>query len=142
MIRRAIEYICAYGHDLITAKHVTTFEFTKDNFLTNRGDCIIAVGAKGTKELSEDFKRLASTDSAKIAIRMEVDGINEVVVGQGSRELKFNHPTDMVVRKSSYICPRTLMIRSNKSASDLNREFINRLKNFKSTIKIVIIVEV
>ncbi len=141
MIRRATEYICANGHDLITAKHETTFEFTKDEFLTNRGDCIIAVGAKGTAELSENFKRLASINSAKITVKMEVDGINEMAVGQGNRELKFNHPTDMVVRKSSYICPRTLMIRSNKSALDLDREFIKRLKNSKAKINIVIIVE-
>lgn len=141
MIRRATEYICAHGHDLITAKHETTFEFTKDDFLTNRGDCIIAVGVKGTKELSEDFKRLASIDSAIITVRMEVDGINEIAVGQGKRELKFNHPTDMVARKSSYICPRTLMIRSNKSASDFDREFIKRLRNSKSTVNIVIVVE-
>ena len=141
MIHRATEYVCAHGHDLITAKHETTFEFTKDDFLTNRGDCIIAVGAKGTQELSEDFKRLASIDSAKITVTMEVDGINEIAVGQGKRELKFNHPTDMVIRKSSYLCPRTLMIRSNKSASDLNRKFIKRLKNSKSTIDIIIIVE-
>jgi hypothetical protein len=141
MIHKVTEYICAHGHNLITGNHVTTFEFTKDDFLTTRGDCIIAVGAKGTKELSEDFKRLASIDSAKITVRMEVDGINEIAVGQGNRELKFNHPTDMVARKSSYICPRTLMIRSNKSASDLDREFIERLKNSKSTISIVIEVE-
>ncbi|MFC1507100.1 hypothetical protein A3K80_05900 [Candidatus Bathyarchaeota archaeon RBG_13_38_9] len=141
MIRRATEYVCAHGHDLITANHETTFEFTKDDFLTNRGDCIIAVGAKGTKEFSEDFKRLASIDSAIITVKMEVDGINEIAVGQGNRELKFNHPTDMVARKSSYICPRTLMIRSNKSASDLDREFIKRLKNSKSIIHIVIVVE-
>lgn len=142
MVRRATEYICAHGHDLITAKHETTFEFTKDDFLTNRGDCIIAVGAKGTKELSEDFKRLASIDLAKITISMEVDGITEMTIGQGNRKLKFDHPTDMVARKSSYICPRTLMIRSNKSASDLDSKFIDRLKNSKSTINIVIMVEV
>ena len=60
MIHKATEYICAHGHNLITGNHETTFEFTKDDSLTTRGDCIIAVGAKGTKELSEDFKRLAS----------------------------------------------------------------------------------
>ena len=141
MIRRVTENICARGHNLITAKHETTFEFTKDDYLTKRGDCIISVGAKGTKELSEDFKKLASIDSAKITIMMEVDGINEIAVGQGNRELKFNHPTDMVVRKSSYICPRTLMIRSNKSASDLDPQFIKKLQDSKSKIKIVIIVE-
>ena len=141
MIRRVTENICARGHNLITAKHETTFEFTKDDYLTKRGDCIIAVGAKGTKELSEDFKKLASIDSAKITIRMEVDGINEIAFGQGNRELKFNHPTDMVVRKSSYICPRTLMIRSNKSASDLDPQFIKKLQNSKSKINIVIMVE-
>ena len=141
MIRRAVEYICANGHDLITARHETTFEFTKDESLTNRGDCIIAVGAKGTEGLSKNFKKLASIDSAKITIEMEVDGINEIAVGQGNRELKFNHPTDMVIRKSSYICPRTLMIRSNKSAIDLNHDFVNRLKNSKARINIVIMVE-
>ena len=72
MIRRATEYICAHGHDLITAKHETTFEFTKDVCLTRRGDCIIAVGAKGTKELSEDFKRLATIDSAMVTLGQEL----------------------------------------------------------------------
>jgi hypothetical protein len=142
MLHRANEYIRAYGHDLITAKHKTTFEFTKDVCLTHKGDCIIAVGAKGTKDLSEDFKRLAAIDSAKITINMEVDGISEMAVGQGSKELKFNHPTDMVARKSSYTCPRTLMIRSNKAASDFDYKFRKRLKNSKSTINITIVVEV
>ena len=141
MLRRANEYIRAHGHDLITAKHETTFEFTKDACLTHKGDCIIAVGAKGTKELSEDFKRLATIDSAKITISMEVDGISEIAVGQGSKELEFSHPTDMVARKSSYTCPRTLMIRSNKAASDFDYEFRKRLKNSKSTINIAIVVE-
>ena len=39
------EYIEAKGHPNISAKNKKTFEITKENWLTERGDCIVAVGA-------------------------------------------------------------------------------------------------
>ncbi|RLI33421.1 DUF371 domain-containing protein, partial [Candidatus Bathyarchaeota archaeon] len=38
------------------------------------------------------------------------------------------HPSDLVVRKSSYICPRTLMIHADKAAADLPRKMVEALK--------------
>ena len=40
-----------------------------------------------------------------------------------------SHPTDMVVRKSGYICGRTLAINADKAACDLSRALVEKLKN-------------
>ena len=39
----AIETLEAYGHRNIRATHRSTFELTKDDYLTHRGDCIIVL---------------------------------------------------------------------------------------------------
>ena len=56
----------AYGHPNITAKHKTTLEFTKDENLSLRGDCI--VGVKADFSLSEIKKFIKSLLSKKIKI--------------------------------------------------------------------------
>ncbi|MGB9674949.1 MAG: DUF371 domain-containing protein, partial [Nanopusillaceae archaeon] len=33
------------GHKLVKATHKSTLEITKDNFLTERGDCIIGINS-------------------------------------------------------------------------------------------------
>jgi hypothetical protein len=42
---RVEEFIEARGHKKIRGTHRTTFEFTKEAHLTERGDCIIGVRA-------------------------------------------------------------------------------------------------
>ena len=40
-----VEVVRARGHENVTAEHVSTLEFTSDDFLTPAGDCILAVEA-------------------------------------------------------------------------------------------------
>ncbi|MBS7655563.1 DUF371 domain-containing protein [Candidatus Bathyarchaeota archaeon] len=140
---RVYEYISAYGHKKILATHKSTFEITKDEKLSYKGNCIIAVRAdKSIFDLSKDFKELAKSNEALIKVELEADELKETVYGRGSENLSFLHPKDLVFRKSNYICDRTLMILANKAALDLSREFIEKLKNPNQKIKVTLIVEV
>ena len=142
MALRVVEEIRAYGHPNIRATHRSTLEITKEENLTPRGDCIIAIKAdKGLYELSNEFKKITRKDGSKIKLIIEVEGLKEEITGYGSSKLTLNHPTDIVCRKSSYTCSRTLMIKANKAAIDLNREIIKKLKNPDTPVKIILIAE-
>jgi len=125
-----VERVIVYGHENVTARHKTTVEVTKDLEISKGADCIIGVGGdKGISELSEEFKGLARNTKARIKAVFRAGGLEEVITGQGSPGLSFTHGTDMVLRKSDFICPRTLMIRADKACADLDREFVEKLKN-------------
>ena len=138
-----IEVVRARGHPNIRATHPTTFEITREEHLTPRGDCIIAVGAdKGARDLSEAFKEAARREEAEITITIEVPsrGLREVVRARGHPGLAFDHPTDMVIRKSDYVCGRTVAIRADKAARDLPRELVEALKD--PEVEIIVKLEV
>jgi hypothetical protein len=73
---------------------------------------------------------------------IEAGDIVEVVNAFGSVRLILTHPTDMVARKSNYICSRTLAIRADKAACDLSRRLVEKLKNQKQKVKITLTVNV
>jgi len=139
---KAIELISAHGHRNIQSTNKTTFEITKENHLTKRGDCIIAVDAtKGATDLSQKFKTAASSQASQITIKIEVDGEEETVTARGNPRLSFTHHTDLVVRKSDYVCSRTLAIRADKAACDLSRKLVRKLQNPNQKVKITLIAE-
>jgi hypothetical protein len=137
------EVITAYGHSLVQATHRTTFEITRDTRLTKKGDCIIAVKAdKSPLDLSRDFKKAAKKSDAKITITIEAEGEREIVTASGDSGLLFAHPTDIVVRKSSYVCSRTLAVKADKAANDLSRRLVEKLRNPNQKITITLTVSV
>lgn len=137
------EVVIAYGHENIKATHKSTFEITKEKWLSKRGDCIIATSAdKGLTELSGSFKESLRKGNSKLTILIEARGIREVINAYGNPLLVFTHPTDMVVRKSSYICNRTLAIHANKAAWDLSRELVEKLKNPREKVRVTLTVKV
>ena len=139
---KVVETIAAWGHNNILATHKKTFEITKEKQVTKRGDCIIAIAAnKSGADLSNEFKKILSQNSAKITIVIRVDSKMEIVEAFGASGLTLNHPTDLVVRKSSYVCHRTLAVKASKAADDLAREFIAKLKNPQQKIKITLTAE-
>lgn len=128
--------ILAYGHENITAKHKTTLEVTKDRELTPRGDCIIGVKAdKSVRDLSQELKR-AITSGKELTITLELPDYELSVSfrAYGSPKLSLNHDTDVVVRKSDYTCSRTLAIKSEVAAADINREFAELLRDRKTVL--------
>ena len=137
------EIILGYGHENIQATHKTTFEITKEAQLSRRGDCIIAVSANKTMtDFSSEFKENLRKENAKITILIEVGDAAEVVNAFGSPRLILTHRTDMVVRKSNYICNRTLAIQADKAACDLSRKLAEKLRNPKQKVKITLTVRV
>ena len=131
----------AYGHENIRATHRTTLEITKDEHLTERGDCIIAVNSTiGLSELPEEMKGAIRRDDSKIVMIVECEGLRDEIVGKGSPKLKLSHPKDIVCRKSNYVCPRTLMINANKSAVDIDRRIIKLMKKSGTEMRITLIV--
>jgi hypothetical protein len=137
------EIILGYGHENIQATHKTTFEITKEAQLSRRGDCIIAVSANKTMtDFSSEFKENLVKEKAKIMILIEAGDAAEVVNAFGSPRLILTHRTDIVVRKSNYICNRTLAIQADKAACDLSRKLVEKLKNPKQRVKITLTVKV
>ncbi|WP_232215811.1 DUF371 domain-containing protein [Archaeoglobus veneficus] len=134
------EVIIAWGHPNITAKHPTTLEITKDEHLTPRGDCIIGVRAsKAISDLPQEIKGcLCGGKKAMIVLYLPDYGMREVVTGFGSPRLTFTHPTDIVVRKSDYVCGRTLIIKADKAAADLSREMVRLLKDPSTELHFII----
>jgi len=142
-IGEATEIIRAYGHESIKATHKTTFEVTKDNQMSKRGDCIVAVSAnKALTDLSTEFKESLRKNYAKLTISIEVSEVVEVIHASGSAQLILAHPTEMVIRKSDYVCNRTLAIRADKAAGDLSKRLREKLRNPKQKVKIALTVRV
>jgi len=136
------EFIIAHGHENIRSTNRTTFEITKETHLTKRGDCIIAVDStKGAAELSQQFKDIARNESTQITIELEADGEKEIVKAWGSPELSFTHSTDLVVRRSNFVCNRTLAIRADKAACDFSNGIVERLRNPNQKVKVTVTAE-
>jgi uncharacterized protein len=135
------EVIFGYGHENIQATHKTTLEFTKDPQLSKKGDCIVAVAVDKTlADLTAEFKENLREPHAKLTITIEADGITEQVNARGSPQLILTHVTDMVIRKSYYVCSRTLAVHADKTAQDLSRDLVDKLKNPEQKVKITLVV--
>lgn len=136
------EIILAKGHRNILAIHPTTLEFTKTCDLSQTGECIIAVSAdKAMPDLSAEFKEKLRKDNARLTVLIEAGGMAETVSACGSEHLTLVHPTEMVVRKSSYVCSRTLAVKADKAAGDLSRDLILKLRNPAQKARITLTVK-
>jgi hypothetical protein len=139
---RIAEVIQALGHPKIKANHPTTLEITKEDHLTERGDCIIATCAsKGCADLSAEFSKLVKNNETRVALRIEAGNRTETIRGRGNIRLTLDHPNDLVARKSKYVCHRTMMILADKSAQDLDREFVRILRDPLTRIRIELVAE-
>lgn len=136
------EIIEARGHENVQSTHKTTLEITKGTTLTTRGNCIVAVAAtKGAADLNPKFKNAARKEGAKITVVIRADDVAEIVRASGSPQLSFTDPMDLVVRKSKYICGRTIAVRADKAANDLSRELIEKMRDPFQEVKITLQIE-
>jgi uncharacterized protein len=123
------ELIICSGHHSVLSTHRNTFEFTKETHLSPRGDCIVAVAAdRAMADLSGEFKASLKKDGTVLHLTIECGGVSESITAYGHPSLILDHPTDFVVRKTDYICPRTLAIRADKAAKDLDRRLVEKLR--------------
>ncbi|MBE6508354.1 MAG: DUF371 domain-containing protein [Methanobrevibacter sp.] len=120
------------GHENVTSHHRSTFEITKDVEIGPTADCIVGVDMdKSMLDFPEEFKEKIANSDTKILVVLDTENGHDEIVGYGHEDLTLTHPTDIVCRTSDYTCSRTLMIRANKSAADLDENLVEDLKNKK-----------
>ena len=125
--------IRAKGHENVLSLHKSTFDITKDKDLSLAGDCIIGLDIdKSMEDFPKEFKEKLANDDTKVIVELKTPNASDEIEGYGHHDLTLSHPTDIVCRKSTFVCSRTLMIKSNKSAIDLNRDLIKDLVNGES----------
>jgi hypothetical protein len=119
-----------YGHPMVRSLHRNTIEVTKDPHLTINGDCIIGVRAdKGLSELTSSVKESILQEGSRVLISIDVPPETFVVRATGSPDLTLESPTEMVIRKSGFVSPRTLALYADAAAKDLPRTIAQRLRS-------------
>ena len=128
----------AYGHPNILAMHKTTSEFTKDNELSLKGDCI--VGIRADFELKEIEKFIKKSKNKKISITIKTISKNKKIKDMILAELNPNFCDDkeLVIRKTDFISERTFATKANKAAFGLNRDLIRFLNDKKNKISVIL----
>lgn len=124
--------ILTKGHRNVTSLHKSTFEITRDAEIGPTADCIIGVDMDRTMlDFPDEFKHMIADSKTRIVVELKTENGYDEITGWGHEDLTLSHPTDIVIRKSDYVCPRTLMIRADKAARDLDEHLICDLKNEK-----------
>ena len=133
----------AFGHKNIRGTHKTTLEFTKDTNLSENGDCIIGIRSQQSCLSLRANTKIALHSGNKFLVRMTVNHLIDEFIGYGNPKLLLSDKEDMVFRKSNFKCNRTIMISCTKAAKDIDRNFINLLKDSetKITVEIFSIIE-
>jgi hypothetical protein len=125
---KAQEFVRCRGHPLVLGTHPTTFEVTCEDHLTENGNCIIGIAAdKGCAGLSAEFKRVLARDDAILSTRLECGGVVADITSHGSARMTLDHPTDMVWRRSTFVCGRTIGTHSDLVAATLPEALIRNL---------------
>ena len=131
----AQEIIRCKGHPLVLGTHPTTFEVTSEDHLTKNGNCIIGIAAdKGCAGLTPSFKSVLAHDDAVLVTCLACDGIVVEVRSRGSSQFTLDHPSDLVWRKSAFVCGRTIGILSDEAALTLPRELMENLARGKEMV--------
>ncbi|KAF6247841.1 DUF371 domain-containing protein [Nitrosopumilus sp. b3] len=121
------------GHENIRSNHQKTIEITKESHLTPQGDCIIGVNATcSCADLPLELKTQLKDPDLKIKFSIRVADKEFVFEGKGHPELILSHTEDIVIRKSDFICPRTLAIKCDKASDLLPRDMVTLLQDPKT----------
>lgn len=120
------------GHENIRSNHQKTIEITKESHLTPQGDCIVGVNATSScADLPLELKEKLKNPESKINFSIRVGDYEFLLEGKGHPELILSHTEDIVIRKSDFICPRTLAIKCDKASDLLPREMVTLLQDPK-----------
>ena len=120
------------GHRNVTSLHRSTFEITKDAEIGPTADCIIGTDMdKSMLNFPKEFKDKIADSNTKVTVILDTENGHDEITGFGHEDLTLTHPTDIVCRTSDYTCSRTLMVRADKAARNLDEKLIEDLKNEK-----------
>ena len=122
-----------FGHENIRSTHKKTIEITKDTELTPRGDCIVGVGANASCfDIPKEIKEKLKDPTSIVHFSIKVDGQEFIVQGRGHKDLILSHKEDIVIRKSDFVCPRTLAVKCDKASDILPRNMVKILQDPKT----------
>jgi hypothetical protein len=82
--------------------------------------------------LPEEIKYKLRNSDAKVSFSIRVGDHEFVIEGNGHPDLILTHTEDIVIRKSDFICPRTLAVKCDKASDLLPREMISLLQDPKT----------
>jgi len=121
------------GHENIRSNHQKTIEITKESHLTTQGDCIVGVNATSScADLPQELKDKLRISDSNVTFSINVGEHEFVLKGKGHPNLILTHSEDIVIRKSDFICPRTLAVNCDKASDLLPREMVSLLQDPKT----------
>lgn len=136
------ETVSFRGHRNIRCLHDRTIEITKVASLSTKGDCIAGVSAtKACNDLHKELKARLLEPGRIVRLEIHLSDITFCMHGYTDHRLTLSHDHDIVIRKSNYICPRTLCVLSNKASSDMPRDLVTKLQNPATVAELKIIVD-
>jgi hypothetical protein len=119
-----------YGHPNIQSLHAKTIEITKDEHLTPKGDCIIGVKAnKACADLDESLKHRLKSNTAVVKIEVMIGDASFLITGRGDERLSLLNVQDIVIRRTNFVCPRTMSVLCDSASSDVPRKLVKMLQN-------------
>ncbi|HEU0046459.1 MAG TPA: DUF371 domain-containing protein [Nitrososphaera sp.] len=119
-----------YGHPNVRSLHSKTVEITRDDRLTLRGDCIIGVRAsKACADLDQNLRRRLRSNDSVVRIEIMVGDESFLINGKGDERFTLQNPHDIVIRKTGFVCPRTMSVRCDRASSDLPRKMVRMLQD-------------
>jgi hypothetical protein len=119
-----------FGHPMVRSAHPTTIEVTKDPRLTINGDCIIGVRAdKGLSNLSGGVRDALRTEGSRVTFTIEVPDHSFAFQAFGTDSLTLESTHEMVIRRSTYVCGRTLAVKASAAAKDIPRALVQTLRS-------------
>jgi len=122
------EVVRARGHEHVSGAHESTFEVTTDDWLTPAGDCILGVAAdRAPADFDPAFVEACRDPEARIVAVFEVDGRTQRIAGRGDPDLTFESDRSAVCRTSDYVDDRTVMVRADAAAADVDRDLVAAL---------------
>ena len=122
-----------YGHHNVRSMHAKTIEITRDEDLSLRGDCIVGVCAsKGCSDLDERVKQKLKSNESFVKIEIIVDNELFALTGRGDERLTLQNPHDIVIRKTHFVCPRTMSVMCSKASNDIPRQMVRLLQDSRA----------
>jgi len=121
------------GNENIRSNHQKTIEITKESHLTPQGNCIVGVNATSScADLPQELKDKLKIPGIKVTFSIRVGEHEFEIEGKGHPDLILTHTEDIVIRKSDFICPRTLAVKCDKASDLLPREMVSLLRDPKT----------
>lgn len=120
-----MKFTCT-GHPNVLASHKTTLEFTTEDFLTLKGDCIVGIHASAIPP----------------ATKGEIDIIMEI--GEWHWNIRaianpaFSSKKCLVIRRSTHLDERTYATEASAASKDMPREMVELLKDPQAKLNITI----